>query len=166
MRLSIEVMPKDVPGELIRILTPITDVGGNIITVIHKRDELSVKGMLPVHLTLELENKKQFERILERYKNDNISLLKIDELRCFDEITVGIIGHIVRTDLSDTIDSIDSLGFCKVTDLQIDMPEKKMESCAIFRIELDNSVNDAHAHIISRIKQICMKKDIQIVEVA
>lgn len=166
MRISIEVMPKDVPGELIRILAPITDVGGNIITVIHRRDELSAKGMLPVHLKIDIENRKQFDRILERYRKDNINVLKIDELRCFDELTVGMIGHIIRTDLSDTINYIDSLGFCKVTDLHIDMPDKKLESCAILRIEMDNAVEDSKARVISRIREIGMKKDIQIVEVA
>ncbi|MFH1127125.1 MAG: hypothetical protein ABIG84_01940 [archaeon] len=166
MRVSIDVMPKDTPGELIRILAPISELGGNIITVIHRRDELSAKGRLPVHLVFEIDSKEQYEKILERYNDENIKVIKMDELKRFNSLVIGMIGHIVRTDLSETINTIDSLGFCKVVDLQIEMPEKKRESCAIFHIEFDDSINGGKSIVMSKIKEICKRKSIQIVEAA
>lgn len=166
MRVSIDVMPKDTPGELVKILSPISEVGGNIITVIHRRDELSVKGRLPVHIVFDIDSKAQYDKILDRYNNEKIKIMKQDELKHFNSLVVGMIGHIVRTDLSETINTIDSLRFCNVVNLEIEMPEKKRESCAIFRIEFDNSVNGGKSIVMSRIKEICQKKSIQIVEAA
>jgi len=100
---------KDVPGELVRILTPIADVGGNVISIIHKRDEQSTKGRLPVRLTFDIDSRAQYEKILERYKNENTRVMNGGEIKSYREIVVGMIGHIVHTDLSETIKSIDSL---------------------------------------------------------
>lgn len=164
MRISIEVMPKDVPGELVKILSPISDVGGNVISIIHRRDEQSQKGRLPVRLTFDIDSKAQYEKILERYRKENIRLINGGEVKCYREMVVGMIGHIVHTDLSETIRSIDSLGFCNVTDIQLDMPAVDKESCAIFRIEIENSVNGGRSLVNSRIREICSKKNIQVID--
>ena len=164
MRISIEVMPRDVPGELVRILTPIADVGGNVISIIHKRDEQSPKGRLPVRLTFDIDNKAQYEKILERYKNENLRVMNGGEVKSYREIVVGMIGHIVHTDLSETIKSIDSLGFCNVTDIELDMPAVEKESCAILRIGIENTVNGGRDIVKSKILQICSTKNIQVID--
>ncbi len=164
MRISLDVMPKDAPGELIKAIEPIGDAGGNIITIIHRRDEKSEKGSLPVHLVFDIDSKAQLENILERYKKENIKVIKVDEFRCFDEIVVGMIGHIMHTDLSETINSIESLGFCNVSDMQIEMPECGRESCAILQISIDTSKKDGCNLLMSKMKEIGEKKNIQVIE--
>ncbi len=164
MRISIEVMPKDVPGELVRILTPIADVGGNVISIIHKRDEQSSKGRLPVRLTFDIDSKAQYEKILERYKNENTRVINGGEVKNYREIVVGMIGHIVHTDLSETIRSIDSLGFCNVTGMELDMPAIDKESCAILRIGIESTVTGGRDIVKSRIQQICSTKNIQVID--
>ncbi len=159
-----DVMPKDVPGELVRILQPIARVGGNVITVIHRRDEVSLRGNLPVHIVFEVEGKAQVDCIVDTYRAENIRVVKIDEVKCFSELVVGMIGHIVHTDLSETINSVDSLGFCKVSDMQIEMGNVKEESCAIFRVDVDSSVADGCKVVMSKIRETGRKKNIMIVE--
>ena len=52
MDLVLELM--DVPGQLVSVLDPISGLGANLVTVIHKRDSKNEKGMIPVQLTLEV----------------------------------------------------------------------------------------------------------------
>lgn len=156
-----DVMPKDVPGELVRILQPIASVGGNVISVVHRRDEASSKGNLPVHIVFEVDGRAQVDCIVDTYRKENIRLVKIDEVKCFSEVVVGMIGHI---DLSETINSIDSLGFCAVTDVQIEMGGVKEESCAIFRVDVDSSLDDGRSVVMSKVHDIGVEKNILVVE--
>ena len=159
-----DVMLKDVAGELVNVLRPIARVGGNVITVIHKRDEASSKGNLPVHIVFEVDTKAQVDCIVDGYRKENIRVVKIDEVKRFCELVVGMIGHIVHTNLTETIRSVDFLGFCKVTDMQIDMPDIKRESCAILRINIDCSMKDGRKVVMSKIRETGRKKNIMIVE--
>ena len=44
MDLVLELM--DVPGQLVSVLDPISGLGANLVTVIHKRDSKNEKGMI------------------------------------------------------------------------------------------------------------------------
>ena len=44
MDLVLELM--DVPGQLVSVLDPISGLGANLVTVIHKRDSKNEKGMM------------------------------------------------------------------------------------------------------------------------
>ena len=66
MDLVLELM--DVPGQLVSVLDPISGLGANLVTVIHKRDSKNEKGMIPVQLTLEGE-RDSLDRVIERFKD-------------------------------------------------------------------------------------------------
>ena len=53
MNLVLELL--DSPGQLVRVLEPISTFGANLVTVIHKRDYKNENGKVPVQLTLEGE---------------------------------------------------------------------------------------------------------------
>ena len=46
MRINLVLELLDVPGQLIKILEPISMLGANLITIIHKRDYKSENGRL------------------------------------------------------------------------------------------------------------------------
>ncbi len=159
-----DIMLKDVAGELVNVLGPIARVGGNVITVIHKRDETSSKGNLPIHIVFEVDSKAQVDSIIDGYRKEKIRIVKMDEVKRFYEIMVGMIGHIVHTNLTETIRSVDFLDFCKVTDLQIDMPDIKQESCAMLRININCSMKDGRKIVMSKIRETGRKKNLMIIE--
>ena len=49
---------KDSPGQLVAALKPISEVGGNIIAVIHQRDEEATGDVLGVQIVLELQEQR------------------------------------------------------------------------------------------------------------
>ncbi|MEZ5335081.1 MAG: hypothetical protein R2741_07520 [Methanolobus sp.] len=47
----------------------------------------------------------------QAFEESDIAIVRIDEKRYFEHGVVILIGHIVHTDIQDTIDSIDNTGY-------------------------------------------------------
>jgi len=112
---------KDSPGQLVAALKPISDVGGNIIAVIHQREPGPDNDTLDVQIVLELPEDKR-ETLINILKSQGIRIQRIGEERLLYTRTVIMIGHLMHTDLSDTVDQIDSTGFAEVCELSMSMP--------------------------------------------
>ena len=112
---------KDSPGQLVAALKPISDVGGNIIAVIHQRDPDIDGDTLNVQIVLELPEGR-LDSLVGLLKDQGVHILRIGEERLLYQRTVILIGHLMHTGLSDTIDQIDSTGFAEVTGLAMSMP--------------------------------------------
>ena len=112
---------KDSPGQLVAALKPISDVGGNIIAVIHQRDPDRDGDTLNVQIVLELP-KGRIDNLVSLLKEQGVHIQRIGEERLLYQRTVILIGHLMHTGLSDTVDQIDSTGFAEVTALAMSMP--------------------------------------------
>ena len=112
---------KDSPGQLVAALKPISDVGGNIIAVIHQRDPDRDGDTLNVQIVLELP-KGRIDNLVSLLKEQGVHIQRIGEERLLYQRTVILIGHLMHTGLSDTVDQIDSTGFAEVTWLAMSMP--------------------------------------------
>ena len=73
MNLVLEI--KDVPGQLVSVLSPIGDLGANLVAIIHQRDVKNEKGLIPVQITIEGER-----------ENLNAVVDKFDEIKVKDII--------------------------------------------------------------------------------
>jgi len=126
---------KDSPGELLKALTPISEMGINIHSVIHLRERKS-DGKVPVRIVLEDIDEDTLERIVERIEDRGILVTKVNNnLRKMD-VDVVVIGHVVDTDIRDTIDRLNKYGL--VVDLDLTMPHPFKESSARMRIVVDS----------------------------
>jgi ACT domain-containing protein len=112
---------KDSPGQLVAALKPISEVGGNIIAVIHQRDPDLDGDTLNVQIVLELP-KGRIDNLVSLLKEQGVHIQRIGEERLLYQRTVILIGHLMHTGLSDTVDQIDSTGFAEVTELAMSMP--------------------------------------------
>ena len=70
------------------------------------------------------------EILVARLKERGVNVVKMGEERLKESMMVLLIGHIVHTDLRETIDSIDSTGFAEVVELSLSMPGVAMKSSA------------------------------------
>ncbi len=68
--------------------------------------------------------------LVERLKERGVNVVRIGEERLKDSMVVLLIGHIVHSDLRETIDGIDSTGFAEVVELSLSMPGVDMTSSA------------------------------------
>ena len=152
---------KDSPGHLVAALKPVSDVGGNIKSVIHERDPLSETGTLDVEITLELPAGK-LEDLKILLKKSGVLILRIGEERFLIRKSVILIGHLMHTDLSDTVDRIDATGFAEVGELSMIMPAVNEPTSAKMTIKSDSLKDITRAMDI--LKEISKQKGILIVE--
>ena len=74
---------KDSPGQLVAALKPISEVGGNIIAVIHQRDEKAEGDVLGVQIVLELQEQRLGE-LLSLIKSQGVNVLRLGKERLPD----------------------------------------------------------------------------------
>jgi ACT domain-containing protein len=83
-------------------------------------------------------------------------------MRLQEHKTVVLVGHIVHSDVKDTIEQIDSTGYAEVVDLAMTMPAINMKSSARIGINAAGKVEIKKA--MQRLRAIAKKKDLLIIE--
>ena len=158
MRINLVLELLDVPGQLIKILEPISMLGANLITIIHKRDYKSENGKVPVQLTLEGEQ-ESLKKVVNRFEELGFTIIEMDGVIKKEKITTLLFGHIVDQDLRDTMDrineleSVDIVGF----DIKLDGEEK---STALINIEADVGNKQI---VFDRIEEIAGEKNLLVI---
>lgn len=152
---------KDSPGQLVSALTPISDLGGNILSVIHERDPEAGGDLLDVQIMCEIPE-GSLETLLSRFRSQGINILRIGEERFLVRRSVILIGHLIHTDISDTIDKIDSTGYAEVHELSMVMPAINEPSSAKMTIKSDSLKNVNRALAILR--DVARDKEFLIIE--
>ena len=133
MRLNLVLELLDVPGQLVSVLEPISGLGANLVTVIHKRDSKNENGKIPVQLTLEGEQ-ESLNRVVKRFDDLNITIIEKDGVINKELISTILIGHIV--DVIDTTDRINSLDGVYVVGFDIKL-DGENKSTALINLETD-----------------------------
>jgi ACT domain-containing protein len=145
MKISMDIELKDIPGQLVLALKPVSGLGGNILSVLHQRDKKTPAGRIPVELVIEIAEKR-LERLVKQLEEQGVSVVRTGEVRLRESMVVLLIGHIVHSDLGETIDSIDRTGFAEIVGLSLSMPSVDEESSAsvtlsaIGKKELDDAL--------------------------
>jgi ACT domain-containing protein len=153
MDLVLELL--DVPGQLVSVIDPIGGLGANLVTIIHQRDIKNQKGLIPVQLTLEGE-RENLKKVIEKFKELNISILKIDGKVQKEKISTILIGHIVDNDIRDSMDKINEIDGAYVSGFNIKL-DGEDKSSALINIEADFGKKNL---IFKRIKEIALQKDL------
>ena len=161
MQVSMKLEMKDAPGQLVAALQPISEVGGNIIAVIHQRDEKAEDDKLGVQIVLEIQDDRLNE-LIARIKDKGVNVVRIGKRRLLYTQTVIMIGHIMHTDLGDTVDRIDCTGFAEVTDMNMVMPAINEPSSALIVIRaVDRHEMEQTMEIL---RTVAKEKDLLIIE--
>lgn len=157
MDLVLEVM--DVPGQLVSILTPVSDLGANIVTVIHRRDNKNDDGMIPVQLTLEGE-RENLNIVIEKFEEMNVTILEKDGIVNKERFTAILYGHMVDSDVRDTVDRINSIDGLLVADLKIKLDGEE-KSTSLVSVEFDSGLRDL---AYNTLMEIAVEKDFLVID--
>ncbi|MFZ2070317.1 MAG: amino acid-binding protein [Halobacteriota archaeon] len=160
MKISMSIELKDIPGQLVIALQPISDLGGNIRSVVHHRDKKTPSGRIPLQLVLEIEE-QSLDILVERLKERGVNVVRIGEERLNDSMIVLLIGHIVHSDIRKLIDSIDSTGFAEVVELSLSMPNVERKSSA--SVTLSAIGKEELKKALNILKETAKKKDIMVI---
>ncbi|AFV23028.1 ACT-domain-containing protein putative allosteric regulator of homoserine dehydrogenase [Methanolobus psychrophilus R15] len=152
---------KDIPGQLVLALKPVSEFKGNLISVVHHHEKKTPRGKIPVHLVFEIKS-DHLDNIISLLEESGISVVSVDEKRYLEHGAVILIGHIVHTDIKDTIDKIDNTGYAEIVDLNLAMPRVNRPSSASLKID---AVSKQHmSAAIELLKSIAREKDLLVIE--
>ncbi|MBU2559632.1 hypothetical protein KKA03_01920, partial [archaeon] len=135
MKVGLDIVLRDVPGQLVMALEPISKFGGNIISIVHEREAIK-GGRVPIRVNVEVESNENLKRIITELEKQDIWVSKAGEIKKKEKITVLLTGHIVDTDLRDTIDKMNEIKGVMVADVALAMPHPDKESSARMDIEV------------------------------
>jgi len=160
MKISMDIELEDIPGQLVHALEPVSDFGGNILSVLHQRDKKTPSGRVPVQLVVEIEEKR-LDKLVDGLKGRGMNVVRIGKERLKESMVVLLIGHIVHSDMRETIDSIDSTGFAEVVKLSLSMPgvDKKSSASVTLSAIGEDELNEA----LAILEEATNKKDIMVI---
>lgn len=147
---------EDVPGQLLKALDPISRFGGNIQSIMHQRERKTPLGRLPVMLVFEIGDRARLNKILETLRAMGVRVTQLGEREGALRTTVLLIGHIIHTDIRDTIDRLNSIRGVMVSDLSLAMGAPGKDSAARMTITADGERHAKSA--ISTLQFIAGKK--------
>jgi ACT domain-containing protein len=125
----------DEPGELLRALGPIADNGGNLLSIFHERGNVTPRGHIPVEVDMEA-TPERFDGIVDALRDAGINVIQAGAERYSETLTVVLTGHLINTDLSDTLSRIQEHTDATVTDLSLSAPEGTEDGSSSARIRL------------------------------
>jgi len=152
---------QDRPGQLISALTPISDLGANIIAVIHQREERRDGDTVAVQLVIDVP-RDLLKTLIGRLKERDIRIIRVDEERLSFRYHVIMIGHLVHTDLVDTVDRIDRSGYAEVTEISLLMPEITGHSSALMTLGAPD--HEKMEAALTLLRKVAEDKDLVLIE--
>ncbi|AIY90925.1 ACT domain-containing protein [Geoglobus acetivorans] len=161
MIVTLVVELEDKPGQLLRVIEPISRLGGNIISIVHDRHRISPLKRIPVEFVIDIDSDR-FDEVIGRIRESGIYIRSFNEVRLKATASVLLIGHIIHTDLSDTVNRIDESGFAEVVEMHITMPKLNAPSTALITISARGKKELKEA--IQILKEICSDKNITVIE--
>lgn len=151
----------DEPGELLAALMPISDNGGNLLSIFHERGNLTPRGHIPVEVDLECPPDR-FETIVEALRNEGVNVIQAGAERYSEELSVVLIGHLVDTDLSDTLRRIEECSSAALSDMSLNASEGR-EDVSSARLRLATRAGETQA-AIDAVRTIADEKGLHVVE--
>lgn len=151
----------DEPGELLRSLEPIAEHGGNLLSIYHERGNVTPRGHVPIEVDIEA-TPDRFEKIVDALRNVGIKVIRAGTERYSEGLTILLSGHIIDTDLSDTVTRIQHTANANVTNISLSAPQGT-DGTSSARIELAVE-SGATDHVLENIREIADEKGLTVVE--
>ncbi|AGI48242.1 ACT-domain-containing protein, predicted allosteric regulator of homoserine dehydrogenase [Thermoplasmatales archaeon BRNA1] len=104
MMVSAELYVRDLPGQLVGSLEPISMVDGNIVGVVHDREQ-KLNDRILVNVTFEVDNNGQLEELKAIWKSMDILISKIGSVYKTFAMDYLILGKFNAAYMDELIDA-------------------------------------------------------------
>ncbi len=92
MKINADVYVKDVPGSLVASLDPISTFSGNIIGVVHHREQI-ISGRILVHIIFDMPA-EQLKNLTKEWKKRDVIIVKMDEATEIYSMNYMLVGNV------------------------------------------------------------------------
>ena len=151
----------DQPGELLRALEPIAAHGGNLRAILHERGSVTPRGQIPVEVDLRATD-AQFDRIVDALGDAGIDVIRAGQEHYGQRLTVLLVGHLVETNLSDTLERIQEATGGSVAGLSLSSPDGTDEPSSA-RLRLATQAERTEA-VLETVRSIAAEKELRVIE--
>ncbi|MFB6243285.1 MAG: amino acid-binding protein [Halobaculum sp.] len=152
----------DEPGQLLAALQPVAENGGNLLSVVHERGDRTPRGRIPVEIALECPPVR-FESILDGVRDAGLTVVEADAESYADEVVVVLVGHLVDTGLSGTLQEIRENAEATVADVALSAPEADEEQPSAARLHL-RAREGCVERALSTVRAVADEKDLTVIE--
>ena len=130
------------------------------MSIYHERGNLTPRGHIPVEVDISC-SPARFETIVEALRAEGVNVIQAGSERYDEELVVILVGHLVDTDLSDTLRQIESCSDASLTDLSLSAPKGRDEtSSARIRLKTRSGTN---GDALSKLESIAADKELQVI---
>lgn len=151
----------DEPGKLLHALQPIANNGGNLLSIHHERGSITPRGRIPVEVDLECVPDR-FDGIVAALRDAGVTIIQAGEERYSEAVTLLLVGHLVDTDLSDTLDRLEDSPKATLLDCALSAPQNRSDvSSARIRLAVERDEMDT---VLSAVRTIADEKDLRVIE--
>lgn len=162
MRARIEMELEDAPGQLTKVLDPISRYGANIQNVVHKREEKTPLGKVPVTVILDVKEKERLDQIVDELEKLGARITRVGEEEAAARAIMLLVGDVIQSNIRDSVERLNSIEGARVSDLSLAVGATDEESSA--RIIIEATDQESLKSATSRLKKIAEEKDLLIVE--
>ena len=129
------------------------------MTIVHKREIKAEEGKVAIEIALEGE-RENLQAVIDKFKDMGVPLIEVDDAVKKEKLSTILYGHIIDTDLRDTVDKINAVDGLVVSDLQLKL-DGELKSTALLTIELDLGKRDI---AYNKIMEIAEEKDFLVID--
>jgi len=138
MLVNAELYVKDLPGQLVGSLEPISMVDGNIVGVVHDREQ-KVNNRIRVSVTFEVDNNHQTEELKAIWKSMDILISKMGSVYETYSMTYLILGKFNAAYMDDLIDDANEVVSLESVDVSYSSKDNKTgKRTALISVEVRN----------------------------
>jgi ACT domain-containing protein len=153
MRVNVDIQLKDIPGQLIGALEPISKNDGNIRGVVHRHDVIS-GGKIAINITFEVGNQRALDNILAEWKGKEVDVLKIDHLFETFKLDYVIVGELPPAEVRRIIEGIQALGDVESIDIRYSVSGAKDRAALISgKVRSKDVIKKANKFMYERAKR-------------
>ena len=151
----------DEPGQLLAALEPISENGGNLLSIFHERGNVTPRGRIPVEVDVEA-TPDRFDAIVAALREEGVNVVQAGAEHYAEEVVVLLVGHLVDTDLSDTLRRVEGNSATSIADFSLNAPEGRSDTSSA-RLRMATRAGETAA-ALDVIREIAAEKDLHVVE--
>ena len=102
MKINADIYVKDVPGQLVASLEPISTYEGNIIGVVHNREQV-ISGRILVKIIFDMDA-TNLELLKKEWRSKDVIIVKMDEAVESYSMDYMLVGNITASQIEDIME--------------------------------------------------------------
>ena len=130
MIVNAELYVKDLPGQLVGSLEPISLVDGNIMGVVHNREQI-VNHRICINVTFEVEDSTQLEKLKEIWKSNDVIVAKIGSAIDLRNIVFMIIGDLTAATADELVAGAKDVAEIQSKDIRVSSNSSGRNTCMV-----------------------------------